>query len=361
MPQVVETARKLVSKEPHQGVNPDEVVAVGAAIQGGVLKGDVKDVLLLDVTPLTLGIETAGGVATPMIPRNTTIPTKKIADLLDLQRQPAGRGNQGAPGRAPAGPRQQDSSARSTSTASRRPRAARRRSKSPSTSTPTASCTSPPRTWARARNRRSPSPARSGLTKDEVEKMTQGSRSCTPRRTRRPRKRSRPATSRHAVYQREKTAQGLGRQGPRDKKAESRPPSPTRKKALKGNDADAIKAALENLDQGPAAELYAQAAGQPPQAAGAAPAPPPAPTARPDAGAGQEDREEGRRRRRRLRGRGRRQEKVSSQLPICAPAAVVLRCGALCIAMQRQTNLQPKTNKHNMAKSKSNPSATGCS
>ena len=77
MPKVIDTARSLVSKEPHKGVNPDEVVAIGAAIQGGVLKGDVKDVLLLDVTPLTLAIETAGGVATAMIPRNTTIPTKK--------------------------------------------------------------------------------------------------------------------------------------------------------------------------------------------------------------------------------------------------------------------------------------------
>src|SRR3979409_2487731 len=77
MPKVVEIARSLIGKEPHKGVNPDEVVAIGAAIQGGVLKGDVKDVLLLDVTPLTLSIETAGGVATPMIPRNTTIPTRK--------------------------------------------------------------------------------------------------------------------------------------------------------------------------------------------------------------------------------------------------------------------------------------------
>ncbi len=77
MPKVVEIARNLIGKEPHKGVNPDEVVAIGAAIQGGVLKGDVKDVLLLDVTPLTLAIETAGGVATPMIPRNTTIPTRK--------------------------------------------------------------------------------------------------------------------------------------------------------------------------------------------------------------------------------------------------------------------------------------------
>ncbi len=77
MPKVVETAKKLAGKEPHKGVNPDEVVAVGAAIQGGVLQGDVKDVLLLDVTPLTLSIETMGGIATPMIERNTTIPAKK--------------------------------------------------------------------------------------------------------------------------------------------------------------------------------------------------------------------------------------------------------------------------------------------
>lgn len=77
MPKVVEVARKLAGKEPHKGVNPDEVVAIGAAIQAAVLAGDVKDVLLLDVTPLTLAIETAGGVATAMIERNTTVPTKK--------------------------------------------------------------------------------------------------------------------------------------------------------------------------------------------------------------------------------------------------------------------------------------------
>ena len=77
MPAVQEAVKKFFGKEPHKGVNPDEVVAIGAAIQGGVLQGDVKDVVLLDVTPLSLGIETLGGIFTRLIDRNTTIPTKK--------------------------------------------------------------------------------------------------------------------------------------------------------------------------------------------------------------------------------------------------------------------------------------------
>ncbi|MCK5340971.1 MAG: molecular chaperone DnaK, partial [Desulfobulbaceae bacterium] len=77
MPMVQEKVKEIFGKEPHKGVNPDEVVAIGAAIQGGVLKGDVKDVLLLDVTPLSLGIETLGGVTTKLIEKNTTVPTKK--------------------------------------------------------------------------------------------------------------------------------------------------------------------------------------------------------------------------------------------------------------------------------------------
>jgi molecular chaperone DnaK len=90
MPAVQEAVRKLFDKEPHKGVNPDEVVAIGAAIQAGVLGGEVKDILLLDVTPLTLSVETLGGVATPLIERNTTIPTRKgqiFSTASDLQSQ----------------------------------------------------------------------------------------------------------------------------------------------------------------------------------------------------------------------------------------------------------------------------------
>jgi len=77
MPAIQEAVKELFGKDPHQGINPDEVVAIGAAVQAGILQGDVKDILLLDVTPLSLSIETMGGVATPMIPKNTTVPTSK--------------------------------------------------------------------------------------------------------------------------------------------------------------------------------------------------------------------------------------------------------------------------------------------
>ena len=98
MPLVQETVKKEFGKEPHKGVNPDEVVAIGAAIQAGVLGGEVKDILLLDVTPLTLSVETLGGVATALIERNTTIPVAQFADLLDRLRRPDPGGDPRAAG-----------------------------------------------------------------------------------------------------------------------------------------------------------------------------------------------------------------------------------------------------------------------
>ena len=108
IPAVQEAVQRITGKEPYKGINPDECVAIGAAIQGGVLGGDVKDVVLLDVTPLSLGIETLGGVFTRLIDRNTTIPVKQDAGVLHRGGRPDGGGRARAAGRARDGRLQQD-------------------------------------------------------------------------------------------------------------------------------------------------------------------------------------------------------------------------------------------------------------
>ena len=269
MPKVVEIAHKLGGKPPHQGVNPDEVVAVGAAVQGGVLKGEVRDVLLLDVTPLTLGIETAGQVATPMIPRNTTIPAKKTqtfstysdsqpsVEIVVLQgERPMSRDNKvlgtfrldGIPP-APRGTPQIEVTFDIDANGILHVSA---------------------KDLGTGKDQKITIQGSSGLSKEEVEKMTKDAELHAAE----DRKRKEAVEARNqldsSIYQLEKTLKDAGDKVSAELKGKADAALTEAKKDLESNDPERMKASLEKL-AAVGAELYATAQ----QAAGAAGAPPP--------------------------------------------------------------------------------------
>jgi molecular chaperone DnaK len=267
MPKVVDIAKTLGGKPPHQGVNPDEVVAVGAAIQGGVLKGDVRDVLLLDVTPLTLGIMTAGDVATAMIPRNTTIPSKKTqvfstfsdnqpsVEIVVLQgERPMAKDNKTlgtfrldgippAPRGAPQVEVTFDIDANGILHVSAKD-------------------------LGTGKDQKITIQGSSGLSKEEVEKMTKEAElNAVEDKKRRDAVETKNQLD-SSVYQLEKTLKDTGDKLPAEKKSKVEGALADAKKALESNDGDQMKAALDNLSK-VGAEFYAEAQAAA-QAAGAA-------------------------------------------------------------------------------------------
>ena len=270
MPKVVETAEAIVGMKPNQGVNPDEVVAVGAAIQGGVLKGDVKDVLLLDVTPLSLGIETMGSVMTKLIERNTTIPTKKseifstaadsqpAVDIHVLQGEREFSNNNKSVGKfqltdippAPRGTPQIevtfDIDANGILNVSAKDLGTGKEQKITIT-------------------------ASSGLSKEDIEKMKQDAETHADEDKQRREEVDLRNSADNLVYQSEKLLKENGDKISGDKKSAVEVANNELKEALKGSDTNAIKAATEKLQQvvqDASGDIYKAA--QEAQAAGAA-------------------------------------------------------------------------------------------
>ncbi|MCX7839925.1 MAG: molecular chaperone DnaK [Anaerolineae bacterium] len=248
MPMMQQLVQKFFGKEPHKGINPDEVVAIGAAIQAGVLGGEVKDILLLDVTPLTLGIETLGGVATPIIERNTTIPVRKsqiFSTAADMQTQvevhvvqgerPMAADNKtlgrfildGIPP-APRGVPQIevtfDIDADGILHVSAKDKATGREQKSPST-------------------------ASFGLSKEEVERMVQEAQRFAEEDRRRKEEVEIRNNADSAVYQSEKMLRDLGDKVPADVRAEIEAKVNALKNVMSGRDVQPIKRATEELMQ----------------------------------------------------------------------------------------------------------------
>jgi molecular chaperone DnaK len=271
MPKVVDIAKGLGGKQPHQGVNPDEVVAVGAAIQGGVLKGDVRDVLLLDVTPLTLGIMTAGDVSTAMIPRNTTIPSKKTqvfstfsdsqpsVEIVVLQgERPMARDNKtlgtfrldGIPP-APRGTPQIEVTFDIDANGILHVSA---------------------KDLGTGKDQKITIQGSSGLSKEEVDKMTKEAElNAAEDKKRRDAVETRNQLD-TSVYQLEKTLKDAGDKLPADRKSKVEGAIADAKKALESNDAGRMKDALDSLSK-VGAEFYAEAqaaaqAAQPPGSPG---------------------------------------------------------------------------------------------